>query len=115
MLLRGSPLWPHLQQDSGRASLCCLGQLAGTTRRAVGWAENAKATCPAHHSPLAAVITGKCRARSGWAEVGGVGRPGSPKLARAANHPFKGRCGNGGFTHVQNAFGQDQRGVCLFH
>lgn len=110
MLLLGSLPWPHLQQDHAGPHL-----LPQAVCRDHERAENAKATCPARHSQLAAVITGKCSAKSGWAKVGGEGTTGSPTQGEQSHLFKKGHCRNGGFIRVQNAFGQDQHGVCLFH
>ncbi|XP_032315320.1 uncharacterized protein LOC116657307 [Camelus ferus] len=83
--------------NCGKILICCLKeslkttpvrQSAGTTRRAAGRAENTKAACPAPDSQPGAVIIGKCSAKSGWAEVGGLGGAGGPDAGRAASHPF---------------------------
>lgn len=88
-----------------------LGESAGTTGGAVGRAENTKVSCSADQpilSQLAVAITGQGGAVVVWARWVMWAQLESDSK-RAASYPFqKGLLQSGGFTCVQNVFGQDQ-------
>lgn len=104
ILLLGLPLQHHASKTWQNHHL--LPQRDVQDSQKVGRrADNAKATGAHHVQPAA---TGQC-------SVAGDGITGETNAQIAATHPFKNTCWeNRGFTHVQNAFGQEHV-VCLFH